>query len=358
MENNEYVIDLDDLKSFCTRSLCREGMSQRDAQITATVLAETDAFGTHSHGTKNLYDYIKKIRVGGITLNQPASVIMQGAAFAVIDAHAAIGMVPAYNAVEIAMEKARSCGIGMAIVTNATHFGAAGYYANMAARNGMIGISMSNVDPNMTIPGARSKVIGNNPIAYAVPNQDPPSIFLDIALSSVASLKVVQAKKDHISIPDSWIVDSDGLPTTDPSSYPDGCAMQPMAAHKGYGLALMVDLLTGLLVGGGSSITGEIQSWLFHLKEPNHVTHTFIVIDPNQFVGQQAYLDSVSHTADVIHQTPKAKGAKQVFVPGEIEWRKYQRAEKEGVHLPPDVAESLKKLSQDNGIPLMFANLS
>jgi len=271
-----------------------------------------------------------------------------------MDGDAAIGMAPACRAMDLAAEKASACGVGIVIVTNATHFGAAGYYANMAAERGMIGICMSNVDPNMTIPGARGRVIGNNPFAYAVPAESVPSVFLDIALSSVASLKVIQAKREGMKIPATWIVDSEGLPTTDPSGYPERCAMQPMAAHKGYGLALMVEMLTGLLVGGGSSITGEIRSWLFDLAAHNHVTQTFIAIDIDSFSAREDFLRRVEQAADALHSAPKAKGFRRIYLPGEQEWERCAEAEKNGLRLPEETAASLRQLSAENGVPLCF----
>ncbi len=231
-------ISIGSLKLFCARSLVEAGMSAQDADITAQVLVETDAFGTHSHGTKNLYGYIKRARAGGMSMTARPAVEAEGPAYALINANNCIGMVSSCTAMEMAIQKAKACGLSLVTVKNGTHFGAAGYYSNMAAREGLFGIAMSNVGPNMTIPGARGMVIGNNPLSFASPLTSMPSCFLDIALSTVASLKVVQARKDGNSVPDRWIVDKDGLPTTDPGHYPEEGAMQPMAAHKGYGLAV------------------------------------------------------------------------------------------------------------------------
>ena len=228
-------IRIEDLKALCKQALTQEGMSQENAQIVAETLAQTDALGTHSHGTKNLHGYILKARAGGVSLTAEPEVVMQSESCAVIDAKNTLGMIPSAKAVEIACEKAAKTGIAMTAVYHSCHFGAAGYYANLAAQKNMIGIAVSNVDANMNVPGARGRVMGNNPFAYAAPAKHTPSVFLDIALSNVASLKVVQAKKDGRRIPDTWIVDADGLPTTDPSIYPEHGAMQPMAAHKGHG---------------------------------------------------------------------------------------------------------------------------
>ncbi len=345
-------IKLENLKKFCKEALVKEGMKEEYAELTATVLSETDAFGTNSHGTKNLYNYIRKFRVGGIDIHAEPEVITEGPSFAAMDAHKALGMIPSVKAMELACEKAQKTGIAIVTVRNSCHFGAAGYYANIAAKKGLIGLSMSNVDPNMTAPGARGMLLGNNPFAYAAPANTTPSVFLDIAMSNVASLKVVQARKDGKKIPDTWIVDKDGLPTTDPSHYPEEGAMQPMAAHKGYGLAIMVELLTGILSGGCTSMGGDIVSWCFELDKPNNVCHTFIAIDPTKFLGEEKVSDRVEDMAGILRAAPKAKGATRIYTPGEIEWTKHHVVDEEGFTIPADVEASLQQLAELSGIAL------
>lgn len=345
-------ITLENLKAFCQAALEKEGMKKEYAATVAEVLSETDAFGTNSHGTKNLHNYIKKFRVGGIDINAEPEIVSEGPAFAVIDANKALGMIPSVQAMELACKKAETAGIGIVTVRNSSHFGAAGYYANIAAKKGMIGLSMSNVDPNMTAPGARGMLLGNNPFAYAAPAGTTPSVFLDIAMSNVASLKVVQARKDGREIPPTWIVDKDGLPTTDPSHYPEEGAMQPMAAHKGYGLAIMVDLLTGILSGGCTSMGGDIVSWCFEMEKPNRVCHTFIAINPKLFLGKEGITDRVESMAKTLREAPKAKGTERIYTPGEIEWNKHAIVESEGFTVPADVEASLRGLAEDEGIDL------
>ena len=346
------VIKLNDLKEFCKGVLIKEGMNEAEAEITADVLSETDGYGTHSHGSKNLHNYIRKMRVGGINIEGNYHLISDGPGFALIDADSSIGMVPAYKAMKIAINKAKTCGISCTLVRNASHFGAAGYYANMASKENMIGIVCSNVDANMTIPGAKGKVIGNNPIAYSVPAGRFRPIFLDIAMSTVASLKVIQAKKDGISIPDTWITDDDGLPTTNPGNYPEEGAMQPMAAHKGYGIALLVELLTGVLSGGG--VMKDVPSWLFSMESKNDVSHMFIAIDISKFMDANHFCQRVESVIDTLHTTPLAKGTDRIYYPGEIEWERYERTLKKGLFLPEDVEESLKALHEESGVDICW----
>jgi len=345
-------IKLEDLKAFCAAALEKEGMKPEYANLTADVLSQTDGYGTHSHGTKNLHNYIKKARVGGLDIKAEPVVVKEGPAFAVIDAKNAMGMVSGVLAMTLACKKAAEAGVGIVTVKNSCHFGAAGYYANMAAQKGMLGLAVSNVDPNMNAPGAKAKALGNNPLAYASPSTSVPSVFLDIAMSNVASLKVFKARAEGKQIPDNWIVDKDGLPTTDPSHYPEEGAMQPMAAHKGYGLAILVDLLTGVLNGGATSMGGQIGSWVVDLDKPNLVCHTFIAIDAAQFLDRETMADRTEAMASQLRALPKAKGCERIYTPGEIEWGKYEKARSEGLALPADLLDSLKGLSEDLGIAL------
>lgn len=345
-------IKIEDLRNFCIKALEKEGMKPELAAITATVLTKTDAYGTHSHGTKNLHNYIKKARAGGLTLNAEPEIIKEGPAYALMDGKNAMGMVCGVMGMELACKKASETGVGLVTIRNSNHFGAAGYYANIASAKGMIGFVASNVDPNMNAPGARSKALGNNPIAYAAPAVSVPSVFLDIALSNVASLKVFKARAEGKSIPDTWIVDKDGLPTTDPSHYPEEGAMQPMGAHKGYGLAVFVDIITGVMNGGATSMSGEIESWVLSLDKPNNVCHTFLAIDASKFIGEGMLAQRTEEMARTLRNLPKAKGCQRIYTPGEMEWENYMRSEREGISLPDDVLESLKGLAEDMQIEL------
>ena len=345
-------IKLEELKNFCEAALKKAGMIPEYAAITAEALAHTDGYGTHSHGTKNLHNYIKKARAGGININAKPEIIKDGPAFAVMDACNCMGMIPSVLAMELACQKAGQSGIGIVTVKNSNHFGAAGYYANIAARQGMLGLVFSNVDPNMNAPGAREKALGNNPIAYACPSKTYPSVFLDIAMSNIASLHVFQARADGRKVPMNWIVDKDGLPTDDPSNYPNEGAMQPMAGHKGYGLALMVDVLTGLLSGGATSMGGLITSWVLNLEVPNNVCHTFIAVNASMFCDENTYSERVEKMASQLRNLPKAKGSERIYLPGEMEWERYANAEKDGIKLSDDLLQSLEGLAKDSDLEL------
>ena len=343
-----------DLESFAARCLMAAGAGRDDALTTASLLTRTDAFGTHSHGVKNLAGYLEKSRRGALDLTARPTVEVDGPAFALLDAHHAIGMVSGIQAMRTATEKARASGVALVAVHSSTHFGAAGLYALAAAEEDMIGITTSNVDANMAIPGSRGKVLGNNPIAYALPAGRHRPVFFDIALSAAASLKVVKAREQGTSVPEGWMVDGDGRPTTDPSRYPDEGAMAPMAGHKGYGLALLVDALTGLLANAATS--DQIPSWLFEMDRPNDVSHCFIAIDPRVFGGSPDFATRVESFLDRIHTAPLAEGDTEILHPGQLEWRRYDEALRNGITLPSDVITLLESAGHSVGVPALWTS--
>jgi ureidoglycolate dehydrogenase (NAD+) len=341
-----------ELAGFCECALLMFGLSKKDAKNTAKVLSKTDSIGIHSHGTKNLRLYIEKIKLGSLDPKAQPKVVSAGEAFAIIDAGDGMGMVSSTVAMSKAMELAKKCGIGFVSVKNGCHFGAAGYYASIAAERGMIGIAMCNTDMNMAVPGGKGMVIGNNPIAYAVPAGKYGTMSLDISMSTTAALKINQAKLDKKPIPDNWLVDDQGVPTTDPKYYGIGGALQPMAAHKGYGLSLLVDVLCGFLSGG--QIPRGIPSWCFVIQEKNRASSAFIALNIAAFQPIDAFIERMEGYIDYIKSLPKAKGADTIYYPGEIELNRKKKADKEGITLPDDVVDSLEKLSQSTGIKIVW----
>lgn len=343
-------IKVEDLKDFCVKALLKTGSSKEDAETIAEVLVTTDTFGVMSHGTKNLYEYIMKEKAGGLDVNAVPEIVTEGPAWAIIDGKAAMGMVSSVKAMKLAIEKAKATGVGYVGVKNSCHFGAAGYYANLAAKEGMIGLAMSNADPTMTVPNSCGVSIGNNPFSYAAPLSNGQSVFLDIALSSVAALKVVLAKATGAPVPDTWLVDKEGNPTTDASGFPYESHLQPMAAHKGYGLAVMVEALTSVITGFG--LLSEVKSWNLDPATKNNASHAFIAIDAAAMSSKEEFEGMMDRLAAELHNAPVAKGKDKVYVPGEMEWEKREKALKEGLVATDAMREQLTKLSEMTGIEI------
>ena len=344
-------IKLDKLRRFSVEALVKAGMSEEDASTTAEVLITTDTFGVMTHGTKNLYQYILKMQAGGLDAKAVPTVEGEGPSWAIINGNKAVGMVSACKAMNLAVKKAKETGIAYVGVKNSCHFGAAGYYANLAAKEGLIGLSMSNADPVIAVPNGCKKAIGTNPFSFAAPLGNGKSVFLDIALSNVAALKVIMAQEKGQAIPDTWLVDNEGLPTTDAAKFPKEASLQPMAAHKGYGLAVLVEILASVITGAG--LLSEIASWNLDLTSVNNAGHAFIAIDVSKMIPPEVFNARINQMASEIKNGPKAKCAEKIFLPGEMEWDKRSAALENGeIEITDAMAESYRKLSELTGVKI------
>ena len=221
-----------ELHRFTCEALRRAGLSDADAATGTDVLATTDAWGVFTHGTKSLAGYLRRLQAGGLHPQGKPCIVAEGGAWATVDGDSSLGMVTSVFAMQTAIAKARQQGIAYVGVRNSCHFGAAGYYAWLAAREGLIGIAMANDIPSVAAPGSRGAVTGSNPLAYAVPAGKRRPMLLDISTATVAGGKVYAAKARGEPIPNNWIIDGDGRPTSDPSGFPQVGALLPMAGHN------------------------------------------------------------------------------------------------------------------------------
>lgn len=345
-------IPVERLEQFCTTALEHLGVGKANARTTTQVLVTTDTFGVFTHGTRNLRGYARRLRARGLRPDAEPEVVQDGPGWAIVDGHSALGMVTSAFAMNTAIQKARTTGLGYAGVRNSCHFGAAGFYALMAAEADMIGLAVSNDKPSVTIPGSRGRVLGSNPLAYAVPAGRHRPIFLDIATSAVAGVKVYQAQTRGQPIPAGWLVDEHGLPTTDPTGFPDTKTLMPMAGHKGYGLALLIEVLAGVLTG--AAITRQVGSWIFDdpARPTNHGA-AFIALNPAVLMPIATFQQRVDELILDIRQAPLAQNAQRILLPGQREWEHRDQALAEGLRLPGDVVSSLTGLAEDLAVPAL-----
>lgn len=334
-----------DLDAFLVEAMCRAGMTGADARTVAQALVTTDTMGVHTHGSKQLRPLLMHLRSGRLKATAKGELVGEGAGWALFDGHDAMPIVTAHRAMRAAIDKAGSSGIAYAGVRHTSHFGAAGYYARMALSKDMIGLAVCNVDPCMTVPGAKGKVMGTNPIAFAAPAGEERPVFLDIATSTVAASKVFAAGFLGKAIPDNWLVDDDGVPTTDASTYPEQGALLPMAGHKGYGLALLIEILAGALTGAG--MTSQIKSWITDVDHDTNQGHAFIAINVGALMPVEQFKRRMDWLIRDIKHAEKGKGSDRIYLPGEMEWENRDRALVEGMVLPDDVLDRLLGLAED-----------
>src|ERR1700744_2458283 len=188
------LVSFDALRQFTAKAFRLARMSEADAIIWADVLVLTDAWGTFTHGTKSVRGYLRRLKLGGLRPKGKPNVVSEGPAWAIVDGDSALGMVISTYAMQVAMNKAKACGIGYVGVRNSCHYGAAGCYAWQAAREGFIGLSMANDNPSVAAPGSRGAVTGSSPLSYAVPAGRYRPVMLDMSVATVAGGKVYAAR--------------------------------------------------------------------------------------------------------------------------------------------------------------------
>jgi LDH2 family malate/lactate/ureidoglycolate dehydrogenase len=307
------AVAANDLVDFAQRLLVAAGTPPAHARTVAAALVDADIEGLPSHGTMLLPMYLERIAAGSVVPAADGRIVSDTGTQIVIDAENGLGQIAAARAVALAAERARANGLAAVAVRNAFHFGAAGRFARAIALQGCVGIVMANTRPLLPAPGGAERVVGNNPIAIAVPAQDEP-IVLDLALSAGAMGKIRLAESQNQPIPEGWAATDQGLPTTDAAAAIKGMLL-PAAGAKGFGLAVMVDLLTGGLSSG--AIGDAVQPLYGDLGKPYGSANLFLAIDIAGFRPVDEFAAQASGFADKIRSSRRAPGASEIRMPGD-----------------------------------------
>ncbi len=314
-------INVQEAKDKITKIFMNVGVNKDEATIIAQMLVEADQRGVHSHGILCTARYVKLIREGKMRPNMNINVLKDNGVVAVWDGNHSSGQILGYRSMEEAIKKAKEHGIGVVCVKGANHFGALAYYAQMAQRAGMIGTALGTGDSTMAPWGGCEKVIGNNPISVAAPARNEVSPVLDMAMTVVANGKVSNMKRQGATeIPEGWGLDREGVPTT---SMKDYYTIPPMAGYKGWGMAVMVDILAGVLFGGG---TGDRAK-----DSADGPSIMMIAMDISAFNDEEKYFSDVDARINELKSSKKAKYSNGILMPGEIEANKFAASEKSGI---------------------------
>ena len=313
-----------ELSGLAAALLRAAGVPSRHAATVADALVEADVQHAASHGVMLLPLYLKRIAAGSIDPAGEGAIVSEQAGAVVMDAGDALGQVTAARAVALAVARAREHGAGMVGVRRAFHFGTAGRWARAMAHQGCIGIALSNTRPLMPAPGGATRVVGNNPVAIAAPTAGAP-VVVDMALSAAAMGKIRLADAAGDAIPPGWATDAGGVPTTDAGAAIAGMLL-PAGGAKGFGLAMMADIIGGGLSAG--AIGPEVTPLYGDPAVPYRCAHFFMAIDVAAFRPLAEFGQAVSAFLDVIRSSPSVAGAAPVRVPGE-----------RGGTAPPDTCE-------------------
>jgi LDH2 family malate/lactate/ureidoglycolate dehydrogenase len=339
------------------------GMPEVTARTTAALMLETDLLGVESHGVSMLPQYETMRASGRLNLAATPRVLRDGPATALLDGDAGLGHAVSAQAMQLAVDKARAIGIALVGVRNSHHFGAAGVYARIAQRQGLIALVTSSAQGILLVPTrAAEPVLGTNPIAFAAPvpkGSHNHAFVLDMATTTAAANRVkVKALRDE-PVPTGWVVDGQGQPVTAPEAaraqvfdQPDG-GLTPLGgsseggSHKGYGLALLAQVLGGTLNGGSFA---PLHRQTHGAGDPANVGHSFIAIDPSFFGEPGAFQHDLDAILDVLHATRPADASRPVLVPGDPEAAQQAERERQGIPLPPSLLRQIREITARAGV--------
>ena len=322
------VMPADRAQGLCEAVFRHLGLSEREVVDCTRAIMFATLRGLDSHGIVSILPGVSSsVKRGQTQPHADIITLSESPVTASYKGNRAAGPVIASHAMRAAIERAKVHGIGVVTTVHCAHFGAASAYAAMALDEGMFGLVMCNAAPAVAPFGGASRLHGTNPIAYAAPGKDEPPIVLDIATSMVASGQLMKASRRGQTIPIGWAVDEDGKATTDPAAALKG-ALLPFGGHKGYGIGILVDLLTGALTGSTLGL-GVQQS--NPDPEVGGQAFFFLAINPEFFSSKETFAAQVDKLTRDTKSAKTAEGFSEVLLPGELEWREEQKRTQHGI---------------------------
>ncbi|KUK16951.1 hypothetical protein GBV73_06265 [Thermococcus sp. 101 C5] len=343
MESEAIRVRKDDLYNFCVNVFVKAGVPEEEAKIVSEHLVEASLRGVDSHGVIRVPYYIEGIKKGLVNAKSNVSIVKETPVSALLDGGNGLGQVVAKKAMDMAIEKAKSSGVGLVGAKNLGHVGMLAYYTKRLAENKLVGFAFAN-GPALVAPwGGAERVFGTNPLSYGFPTKNKP-IVLDIATSATAHFKIKVAMIRGEELAPGLALDKDGNPTTDPKKAFEGILL-PFGAHKGYGFSLLVTLMTVPLIGGTFDkdvvLHASTQGGFF-----------VMAINPTLFREYEEFIEDVQRVVNTIKSTKPAKGFKEVLLPGEIEERIAEERSKNGIPIDLEVWKSFEELSKEYGVEL------
>ncbi len=336
------------LRTFSTRVLASLDVPDADGALVADSMVQADLWGHQSHGLLRLPWYAARLRSGAMRAVTDPSVLSDTGPLVLLDGRDGIGQVLTERARRLAVDRARTHGVGVVGVRNSNHFGTAMYFTRRAAQDGFVAVLTTNASPAMAPWGGREKRLGTNPWSIAAPAPEGRVVAVDIANTAVARGKIYLARNRGEPIPETWALSADGAPTTDPTEGVLGVVL-PMAGHKGYAITFLMDVLSGALTGSavGTGVHGPYEA-----DRASGAGHLFLALDPDAFGDRGGYDARVRQLIDEVKTVPLAQGFDEVFYPGELE----DRAEAAnlaagGVVLAEQSLSDLQALGAETGVP-------
>ena len=340
------IFSVDELLSFAERSYRALDVPESSAKLLADTLVQADLWGHQSHGVMRTFWYGDRFVTGAMARDAAPEWVVDAGGLAVLDGKDGIGQVVTKIAMEDAIRRAKEHGIGAVSVRNSGHFGTAMYFTRMAAAADCIGFLSTNASPAMAPWGGREKTVGNNPWSIAAPAGRHAPMVLDIANTAVARGKLYLARQRGEPIPETWAMDLEGNPTSDPVAGIAGTIL-PMAGHKGYAISAMMDVLSGVLSGSGF---GPMVNGPYQAEARSNVGHLAMVIDIAKCRPLADFNADMERMIEGLKATPRADGVDEIYYPGELEIRADTEQRKSGVRLPQDTLVDLNTRAAALGV--------
>lgn len=344
------AVPVDALEDFSIKALAAMGMTDEEARLCTIGLmdAELHYHPGQGQGITRLTGYYKRIvQDGAYSLGAPFEIVKESPALALVDGHNGLGSVIGQKAMKLAVDKAKISGVGTVIVRNSTHFGSSAVHSRVAVQHDCIGIAITNAGPEMAPWGAASGVVGTNPWGISAPTGGDFPVSLDIALTTAGKGMMRWHEREGKKMPLDWAMTPEGDETDDPSAAMTG-ALLGIGQYKGYGLAFMTDMLTGVISGGGFG--------LVPYSDPKRldVSHTFIALDIEWFMPVADFKARMDEFIQMCKSAKKRPGVEEILVPGEVEYKREQNYRKNGALVDEEVFDRLAQLAATLNINFPF----
>ncbi|MBM7839083.1 LDH2 family malate/lactate/ureidoglycolate dehydrogenase [Alkalihalobacillus xiaoxiensis] len=341
------------LQALITGIFEKAGFKENQAVRLADHLVLANLRGIDSHGVSRVKTYTDRIRSGMIAVDDDYRVERDLPSSCVIDGNNQMGILLATDAIQLAVKKAKATGIGIVGIRRSNHCGMLADYVKYAADNDCVALATTNAPPSMAPWGGKAAFFGTNPLAYGIPVADAEPLVFDMATSVVARGKIRLALKNNTSIPFGWAVSKEGKPTDDPTIALDGGTVLPVGGPKGYGLAFFVEVLSALMTG--ASFGPHLGS--LYNQEEQDVGQFFLVFRADLFVELDDFKQRMAQMATEVKANPHADGVKEIFLPGELEYREQAKREKKGIPLTEAVVRELEEVAAFYGVAMDRSNL-
>jgi L-2-hydroxycarboxylate dehydrogenase (NAD+) len=361
MTEKIYWVDFDTMESFMVDVFKGVGVPDGDAEICAEVLITSDKRGIDSHGIGRLKPiYVNRIRDGIINPVTEIEVVKEGPTTAVLDGHNGMGQVVSKRAMEMAIEKARTYGMGMVAVRNSNHYGIAGYYTLMAVENGMIGITGTNARPSIAPTFGVENMLGTNPLTFGIPSDEEFPFVLDCATSISQRGKIEVYEREGKTLPEGWVIGEDGTSRTDTKQVlvdlvKGGAALTPLGGigeelggYKGYGYATVVEILSAALQGG--AFLKDLVGMENGKKVPYRLGHFFIAIDISAFIDLEDFKKTTGDILRALRASKKMPGAERIYTAGEKEYLAWLYRKDKGVPVNAALQNDMIQLKRELGL--------